>query len=117
MGRAGAFNASAVFLLTHKWTQDDSSNLLRLLALKRFLPGRRLYAMLNSVRHRPHMTAAGLPPWHVACIDEIKLGIMASNTLYPGVAPLVLNLLSSDGVELIDEDVVERLLPWQKVSR
>lgn len=96
--RCAGEEADALFVLTHKFSQDDAANMLRILAIKRFIPGTPVYASLNQASNLPLLKAAGVPPESVCRVDELKMGLLAQNVMTPGVSTLVANLLGSNVV-------------------
>lgn len=85
--RAGAETARAVYLWTNRFKNDDTPNVLRVLALQKHLRGVPIYVLVNKATSRDHILAAGVPfdnVWYVpSCGDE---------TSRPNLLPLSLVL-------------------------
>lgn len=87
LNRASARSATACFVLTQRHNADDSRNVLRVLALKRFVPGLPLYILVDSVQKRQHLIAANVPNQNICCVDVLKMGLIAQNCMTPGTWP------------------------------
>lgn len=144
LARAYAHEAIACFVVSNRWHNDDSRNVLRVLAFKRLVPGIPVYATLNqaenqvrmplhtSLRVLPTITnrdavvtvsqkllqAAGVPAAQVLCVDSITMGLVAQGVITPGAVTLLSNLsISAHHHADHDHRVVSTLpKPWFKAS-
>ena len=95
--RAKATDATAIFLpvdqLAREGTQEDSSAILKAIALSEYVPHVRVYTQTLHRRNIGHMAAAGADV--VLCVDEIKMGIFALSCISPGTCTLLTNLVRS----------------------
>lgn len=82
--RASAAAATACFVLSRRRAADDSRNVLRVLALRQFVPDLPLHVLVDSVQMRQHILAADVPRHNICCVDMLKMGLIAQNCMTPG---------------------------------
>ena len=86
----------AIFVVQRRFARSDTSNLLRVLALRRHLPHLPLYVMLAHSTNRHILEAAGIPEENILELDALRHGLLAINAITPGTAPILINLFSTD---------------------
>ncbi|KNC47153.1 uncharacterized protein AMSG_03581 [Thecamonas trahens ATCC 50062] len=95
--RAKAATATAIFLtvdqLAAAANREDSSVILKAIALSEYVPHVRVYTQTLHRRNIGHMAAAGADV--ILCVDEIKMGLLAQSCLAPGLCTLITNLVRS----------------------
>lgn len=118
LARAYAHEAIACFVVSNRWHNDDSRNVLRVLAFKRLVPGIPVYATLNQAENQKLLQAAGVPAAQVLCVDSITMGLVAQGVITPGAVTLLSNLsISAHHHADHDHRVVSTLpKPWFKAS-
>ena len=82
-------------MVCDKWSRDDTKNVLRVLAFKRFVPGVPVYCMLCQKENQKLLEAAGVSPHQIMCIDSLTMGLIGQNIVTPGVSTLLMNLAAS----------------------
>jgi voltage-gated potassium channel len=135
--RAKVATSQAVLIMTNKFGEnpddEDAKTILNQASIKRHISSERLAnekaikndPLLCMQLHRPenkrHLNFDNPEKNMVLCLNEIKLGVIARNVLYPGISTLIVNLLTSfaddndnddhadnknddAGVENLDED-------------
>lgn len=95
LDRVCASQAVACFMVCDKWSRDDTKNVLRVLAFKRFVPGVPVYCMLCQKENQKLLEAAGVSPHQIMCIDSLTMGLIGQNIVTPGVSTLLMNLAAS----------------------
>jgi hypothetical protein len=95
--RAGAMSTDcyAAFVLQKRLARDDSVNLLRMLALRRFCPQLPIYMTLCNSNNTQIALDSGVSPHNLFVTDAFRHGLLASNALTPGVSTLLINLWST----------------------
>ena len=117
LGRASVHTAAAIFIMTDKFTADpdqqDARAILQQFSLKRYISAWDLdhapsfHMQLIRVENMRHLEMDTEEQTDVVvCLNEIKMGIMALNVLYPGSSILIFNLLMSfaDGDDDSDDE-------------
>lgn len=96
--RAGAHEpeCQAIYVLARPGSTDDTANLLRAMAITRYLPAVPLFVMVALASSTPHLAAIGVPPERICARDKLLMGLTAANCITPGAIPLLVNLLSSE---------------------
>lgn len=96
--RAGANSSSlqAIFVLQRFSASDDSSNILRVLALRRAAPHVPLLVQLSNSSHKAFVQSTGVAAHNIFCLDALRSGLLAANVETPGTIPLLCNLFSAD---------------------
>ena len=99
--------ASAVFLLTSAWFADpgqelaeDEQSLMQAISIKQFCPSVPLILSLNKPRNRAHVLWWELfkfPNIQAVCLNEVKLQLLATQAMAPGLLGLIANLLQFGG--------------------
>ena len=100
-------HASAVFLLTSAWfvdpgqeLADDEQSLFQALTIKQYCPSVPLIMSLNKPSSRAHVLWFELcqfPNVQAVCLNEIKLQLLATQAMAPGLLGLIANLLQFGG--------------------
>jgi hypothetical protein len=111
LARAKMADASMGYVLPNVQSADgereDIENAMRALSMHRQAPYVRLIALLMKVEFKGLMASVGLERKDIACIDELKLGLMGKACEAQGFATLVCNLFKSsndDNVEDLPEE-------------
>lgn len=86
----------AIFVVQRRFARSDTSNLLRVLALRRHLPHIPLYVMLAHSTNRHILEATGVKEEFILELDALRHGLLAINAITPGTAPILINLFSMD---------------------
>eukprot|EP00842_Homolaphlyctis_polyrhiza_P003796 jgi/Hompol1/4417/HPOL_001738-RA len=71
----------------------DAQILMQSLVAKSTFPGLPIFAQVQDIRSKELSTHCGCD--RILCIDEIKMSLMASNCIVPGLQTLILNLIHS----------------------
>ena len=100
-------HASAVFLLTSplfadpgQELADDEQSLLHAIAIKQYCPMVPLIISLNKPRSRAHVLWFELckfPSVQAVCLNELKMQLLATQAMVPGLLGLIANLLQFGG--------------------
>jgi voltage-gated potassium channel Kch len=95
--RANVSTANAVFLLAPKYKQlahyhhADAQTILTALIVRTYNPNVEIFLQVASREHKVTALSRGLK--HIVCVQELKLGLLALNCLYPGFSTLISNLV------------------------
>ena len=114
LARARASEADAFFVLSDPSSNDDRSNILRMQAIRLKCPAIPVYAQVKDTESKAFLASLGIPRWNMICVEELKLGLLANTTVYPGSMPLVMNLLDSKDLSGLGKEVVSRMPVWQR---
>ena len=105
--KVGVQHASAVFLLTSAWfvdpdqeLADDEQSLFQALTIKQYCPAVPLIVSLNKPSSRAHCLWYELckfPSIQAVCLNDIKLQLLATQAMAPGLLGLIANLLQFGG--------------------
>lgn len=82
----------------HDPNEEDSENIMRVVALKNYYPGIRIIIQLLQYQNKSYLL--NIPSWNpkhgddVVCISELKLGFIAQSCLSPGFSTLLANVFS-----------------------
>ncbi|EPZ33661.1 hypothetical protein O9G_000436 [Rozella allomycis CSF55] len=95
--KAQADKAKACFVFTGKFQVnkdgfEDSSSVMRTLAVKKYNPNISVIAQVISPTNKDHVS---LLAQQVICINEIRFGLLSNNVLSPGVSSLIQLLTTS----------------------
>jgi hypothetical protein len=127
LGRALADKVVAVFIMCHKFSanpdEEDAKTILQQFSIRRYILTRSptqdtLFCMqLVRPENRRHLTASMSSSSNgvsdnssqdiVACMNEIKMGVIAKAVMAPGTSTMIMNLLASFSDEFGDDDEVE----------
>ncbi len=119
--KAKIHNASAVFILTNKYTNDpkkeDHANLLRVVSVKNTASDTR--CVIQILRSFSKHQALALQGWRIGhdiavCIGELKLGLLAQSCLYPGFSTLIANMFYTVDVKKFISISENEEVPWKK---
>lgn len=64
--------ASPLFAPAYRCVARAAPNVLRALAVRRFLPTLPLFVLASCVENRPHFVAAGVRQAHICCVDRVS---------------------------------------------
>lgn len=94
LSRAGAEHASAILLITNKFArqpdEEDAKLILQLFAVRRYLALSPVavkpfcISQLIKAENKRHVDGDMTPDEVVICLNEVKMGILAKNCLFPG---------------------------------
>ncbi|KNC49037.1 uncharacterized protein AMSG_11839 [Thecamonas trahens ATCC 50062] len=97
LARTAISEASTCFILTPKAVPNafaqDVVTIMRCVAVRAASSEVVIISQLLRRINMTHLTAAGCD--YILCLDEIKMGIMASNAITPGLSTFLINLLRS----------------------
>uniref|UniRef100_A0A1I8GQ39 BK_channel_a domain-containing protein n=1 Tax=Macrostomum lignano TaxID=282301 RepID=A0A1I8GQ39_9PLAT len=100
--RVALDSAEAAVVLANKYAEDpdeeDSTNIMRAIAIKNAAPGQRCIVQLLRQRNRAGLLS--IPSWdwrlgdECVCVSELTLGLLAQSCTAPGFSTLMANLLA-----------------------
>ena len=99
--RAGVFrpNLEAVFVLQrHSAIADDSTNILRTIALRLAVPRTPIFVSLARAANKHYLIDAGVAEHMILCEDVLRGGLLAANCICPGSIALLTNLFSAEAL-------------------
>jgi hypothetical protein len=120
LGRAMADKVVAVFIMCHKFSgnpdEEDAKTILQQFSIRRYIltrsPTQKTLFCMQLVRpeNRRHLTttSAGASSENssdiVACMNEIKMGVIAKAVMAPGTSTMIMNFLASFSDEFGEDD-------------
>ena len=120
LARAHVESATAIFIMANKFTpdpdQEDARAILQQYSIKRYIAMKKpkqppkFQMQLIRVENLRHLRSGQDDEFAkddvVVCLNQIKMGIVATNILYPGTSIMIFNLLMSfaDGSDDDDDD-------------
>lgn len=95
--RAGAMSKEchAAFILQKRLAINDSVNLLRMLAIRRFCPSLPLFMSLCDSKNKQLCIDSGVKQHNLFLTDTLRHGLLALNAIAPGASTLLINLWST----------------------
>jgi hypothetical protein len=125
--RCSTHNASAVFVMANKFSthadEQDAKTILHALSIRRFNDRKHNHSVPNALHH-DHLLKyylqviksenTRLMPANdlrnksvVVCMNDIKMGLVAKATVYPGTNTFILNLITSIAHRGVEDNEVE----------